>query len=571
MSRVKEQNDQAVVNIRLEELHPSPTQPRQTFNEAALDELAASMSAQGVHQPLLVRLRDDAAHGDGAGGYEVVDGERRLRAAKIARIEELPCLVKKLSDAEVIEIQVIQAIQREGLAPLEEAQAYKRLMKNHQLDVPELAARVGKTPSYIFHRFKLLDLAPAVQEAVAAGTLKLSYAEAFARVPDHDRQLQVLEEVMKEYGSVVGNFEDLVSLIEERYLLQLKNAPFDGKDADLVPERPACAACPERTMAQVDLFGDAGQIDTCLNSACWAKKCDATKEKLVAKAEAKGVQVLQGSKAAKVLKGLTHNPYTSKYAEPSDRPHWLKEGNLGQALKGTDLKPMQVFDPTEGKVKSVYDLAAAKEAIPAKLRTKEAQEAKPQNKEEREKQQRDMKIQQAMRHLAEGVVMKALYQKVVKSGLPVPGLQALIQVALESAWGYEAPLAAALGQKTLDVKKAAAAGPKEALAVLMVTILQVNSNGHEDPLYAQVLKAAGVDIKPMLKQAQADAVAQVEAEEKAAAKGGDSEAAKAKAAGVEVMGDGDMDNESGDGEDDFEDEPTEKPKKGTAKKSGKKK
>jgi ParB/RepB/Spo0J family partition protein len=499
--------DHKVTHILLKDLVTSPTQPRKAFDLAPLQELASSIEAHGILQPLLVRSL-------GTDGFEVVDGERRWRAAELAELKSVPCLVKELGDEEVVQIQVVQAIHRAELTPLEEAQAYKRLLDGG-MPLDDLVAKVGKSKAYIYHRSRLLALAPEVQEALAGGELKLAYAEAFARVPDHHRQLQLLPLALK-----MGSLESLQELIEERFLLQLAHAPFNTKDADLHEAAGACTACPKRTGAQDDLFGAAGKTDTCLDSACWNAKCEAQQAQVVAKAERKGEPVLTGKQGAKVLKGIQEHEWRpGKYAEAKLKPEWLKAGTLGEALKGTDVKPLQVFDPSSGKIRQVYDLEAAQAAIPAKL--KRAGDGRRQEKaltpEQQAKEAHKRRVEHVAGQLLDRDAMKAVWEALRKKPASTATLQAAQRVMSSRIWHQQDVLAEVLGQKKLDAKKAANT-PQAGVALLVVTAMHLSDDGPESGEMPDLLKAVGVDVKALKKKALAEAEEHVTEEEQSAAK-----------------------------------------------------
>src|SRR5690348_12591475 len=149
--------------VDLNSITPGPMQPRTSFDEAALDRLADSIKTHGVVQPLLVRRRGE--------GFELVAGERRWRAAKMAGLERVPILVRDVADKDLLEIALIENIQREDLNPIEEAQAYKRLIENVGLTQEALATRVGRDRSYITNYLRLLKLPEDLQQLVVEGQI----------------------------------------------------------------------------------------------------------------------------------------------------------------------------------------------------------------------------------------------------------------------------------------------------------------------------------------------------------------------------------------------------------------
>ncbi len=162
----------------IDRIRPNPRQPRADFDEAALNELAASIRAQGILQPLLVRP-------DGDGGYELVAGERRLRAARLAGLREVPIVVREVSDRESLELALIENIQRDDLSPLEEAAAYQRLLDDFGHTQEEIAARVGKSRPAIANALRLLRLPEPIKRELARAAMATRAARRAIRTAPH--------------------------------------------------------------------------------------------------------------------------------------------------------------------------------------------------------------------------------------------------------------------------------------------------------------------------------------------------------------------------------------------------
>jgi ParB family transcriptional regulator, chromosome partitioning protein len=165
--------------VPIEQLHPNPDQPRRAFDDAALEELANSIRERGVIQPLIVR-----PHPQTSGAYEIVAGERRWRAAQRAQLHELPVLVRELSDTEVLELAIVENIQRADLNPLEEAQGYRQLMERFGHTQEKLAEALGKSRSHIANLLRLLTLPEPVLELLRTGRLTAGHARALITAPD---------------------------------------------------------------------------------------------------------------------------------------------------------------------------------------------------------------------------------------------------------------------------------------------------------------------------------------------------------------------------------------------------
>ncbi len=162
--------------IPVASIEPHPGQPRRTFNEEALAELAQSIAARGVIQPIVVR-----PHGH---RFQIVAGERRWRAAQKARLHDIPAIVRDFSDAETLEVALLENIQRQDLNAIEEAQAYRRLLDDYGHSQEALGKLVAKSRSHIANLLRLLELPAGVQDMVAAGTLSMGHARAIASAPD---------------------------------------------------------------------------------------------------------------------------------------------------------------------------------------------------------------------------------------------------------------------------------------------------------------------------------------------------------------------------------------------------
>jgi ParB family chromosome partitioning protein len=167
-------------NLSLQELRESPTNPRQHFEENALKELAASIKTQGILSPILVRPLPEGFPEH----FEIVTGARRFRAAQLAGLDSVPVRVVHLSDTDVLEIQVIENLQRVEIHPLEEARGFRALLQLDGYDIHKISSKIGKSPNYVATRLKLTDLVPEVAEAFLKNELMVGHALFIAKVPD---------------------------------------------------------------------------------------------------------------------------------------------------------------------------------------------------------------------------------------------------------------------------------------------------------------------------------------------------------------------------------------------------
>lgn len=288
MEKVGSGVDLVVAFIPLVELVPSKTNPRKVFDPKKIAEMAASMKTHGVVNALTVRRLNPESDGE---RFEIVAGECRSRAAKIAGLKNVPCSVKVLADQEVQEIQLIENGQRSDLHPLEEGDTFIDL-KTMGLDVPSIAARVGKTESVVYQRMKLAELIGPVRKAFAEGKISDGHAILIARLPGNDQkksfdhlvnpgyQTTGLEDQQK--GGAKFGVKAFGRWIQENFYLELKNAPFPVDDAELVPAAGACTDCPKNTGTVKALFAEI-QTATCTDGSCWGRKVEAFIEIQVAR------------------------------------------------------------------------------------------------------------------------------------------------------------------------------------------------------------------------------------------------------------------------------------------------
>jgi ParB family chromosome partitioning protein len=182
------------MEIPLAEIRPSPFQPRKRFDNKKLDELAASVRAQGILSPVIVRQV--------LGGYELVAGERRLRAAERAGLERIPAVVREMSNADMLEVALIENVQREDLNPIEEAEVYRRLIEEFGLTQEGMASRVGKDRASIANALRLLKLPDPIREDLIEGVMSAGHARALLGLEGGDLQRKAREAVIRRGLSV---------------------------------------------------------------------------------------------------------------------------------------------------------------------------------------------------------------------------------------------------------------------------------------------------------------------------------------------------------------------------------
>lgn len=205
--------------VKITMVEPNRDQPRHKFDEAALNELADSIKQYGIISPIIVQDRKDH--------YEIIAGERRWRAAKIAGLKEIPVIIKNFTEQEIVEISLIENIQRENLNPIEEALAYKRLLTEFNLKQEEVAERVSKSRTAVTNSMRLLKLADEVQQMIIDEKITTGHARALITIEDTEKQIEIAKKVVDEKLSV-RDIEKLVKDLnkpkkEKKAAKQIKN------------------------------------------------------------------------------------------------------------------------------------------------------------------------------------------------------------------------------------------------------------------------------------------------------------------------------------------------------------
>lgn len=447
-----------IIDVSLDNITPSKSNPRKSFK--GIDELAASVKVHGVISPLLVRPALDIKLGT---PYELVAGERRWRAAKKAGVRHVPAIVRELSDKEVLEIQVVENVQRADVHPLEEADGYEVLLEKHGYDVDGIAGKIGKSKAYVYARLKLAALAPYPRKAFLEDRLSASVALLIARIPDVGLQEKATREILAEPEALGAEDLDAVDMddpasserrgisvdddaqdklgryrreslpmsvreaqihLRRRYMLRLELATFAVADPQLVPKAGPCTTCSYRTGNQRELFSEVSSADVCTNPPCFEEKTKAAFEEKALAAKAQGMKVVEKAKTERMFSpvdGRTvsgNSPYVDPKAQvPYDlvplgekRPTWEKL--LG---KKVDAPKVLVQDQT-GAPRELLDKNAAVKALreagkvpEARKATSSASESNWKKKEEAEKKRREI------RERAHEKLMKDMFVEISKA------------------------------------------------------------------------------------------------------------------------------------------------------------
>lgn len=292
----------------------SPTNPRRRkgLDVDSLSALAANIKARGgLVQPIVVRplpgsrAEDtfrDREEGRPLPTYELVCGERRLRASRMAEMATIQMLVRDLNDQEALELQLVENIQREDLDDMEEAEGFDHMRRELGYSVEQIAERIGKSKDYVYKTMKLLELTPESREAMYDKHLGFSTGLLVARYPAA-QQPAVVEFIksMARNGEPAP-FREVQPAVFRRFNLALKSAVWLVADETLVPEAGACTACPKRTGAHGYLFGDeAGAEDSCTDPDCFEGKRQAHVARVKADAEKQGLKVIDGEEAKEAI------------------------------------------------------------------------------------------------------------------------------------------------------------------------------------------------------------------------------------------------------------------------------
>lgn len=395
------------VRIPLADITPSKTNPRKRFDAGYITELSKTIAKHGVLQPILLR---PTMKGQDVNGYEIVAGECRWRASKEAGKTDIPATVRALSDQEVLEIQVIENLQRKDLHPMEEAEGYAALMKckgenGKPYTADEIAAKVGKSRSYVYGKMTLLKLCPPVREQFFDGKFPESIALLLSRDGlNADLQQKATKEILNDHGRGPMSVRDASQHLRSNYMLALDKAPFDTADATLLKEATDCKSCPKRSGSNEGLFKDVDSPNVCTDPICYAAKRDAHIVRLSAKAKETGQPVIDGKDAKRIWPDKYGQIKGYAKLDASD----ILNGNYQTFRKvlGKDLPPVSILvSPHTRELVQVVATKDLAEALKAKgikqgsSSSTRAASASPQQKAAKKKAEQEKAIRIAV-HMA---------------------------------------------------------------------------------------------------------------------------------------------------------------------------
>ncbi len=407
-----------IKTLALTEVVPSPFNTRKHCDETKLKELAESIKQKGLIEPVVVRPLN--------GKFELVCGERRFRASKMAGLTDIVARVVKLDDKEALEFQVIENLQREDIHPLEEAEGYESLMKKHGYKtVDDVAVKVGKSRGYIYGRLKLCDLIPDNRKLFYDGKLSPSTALLVARIPTH-LQKEAGKEIVKGETVFPVSYERVKRLIENRLMLQLKEACFDTKDKTLAGKN-SCLECLKRTGNQKELFPDVKGADICIDPTCFQDKKNAFIQRQLHQIKAKGNKLLTLEESRKLFPYDNTSPEGSKYYSLDEQNYHLTNfPKYRDLIKGLKDKPDVVYaiQPRTGEVIELVERIELN-SILKKLGVKSVTAGSSSDVSR-------ARAQEKIRKIVLGKIMEALIEK-VRSDKELTFMRIMAQGALSGA------------------------------------------------------------------------------------------------------------------------------------------
>lgn len=303
-------SQESVSSLLLEQLHDSPFNPRLTFDEADLQELADSIRSQGVLQPIVARpiVKPGMEH-----QFEIVFGHRRRRAAELAGYVTVPTIVRPMSDEEAAVAQIHENLKRTDVHPIEEALGYERLMKDHQVSTAELITKTGRSKSYIYARLKLTKLSKEARAACLRGELDAETAvlvARYCRTPKlQARAVDLVTTVDPDTGKKRPvPFRQARVTLRENFCIYIDEAPFDSADPTLRQIVGACTTCSKLAGNDPELALQ-GDADVCTDRECYQAKCEAHTERVLSTAKKAGAILVRGDEAKALLpQSWTHKP-----------------------------------------------------------------------------------------------------------------------------------------------------------------------------------------------------------------------------------------------------------------------
>ncbi|QSR85031.1 ParB/RepB/Spo0J family partition protein [Methylacidimicrobium sp. B4] len=351
-------NDSEIKLLPLDQIVASPHNPRRSFSDEGLAELAQSIESHGLLHPILVTPRGDRR-------YQIVAGERRWRACRRLGRATIECFIRELDEKTAICIAVMENVQRSGLNPIEEAAGLQAMIDVGKMSLREAASVVGKGRDYIARMLLLNRLPEAAKEAIRAGRLGRRTGWYIARIPLPALRSLVTSETLANRLSTA----EVAKLVLEHYLLDLRKAEFSLHAADLLPEVSSCLECPRRTGNAKDLYSDISDPMICTDPDCFARKREADWTRRCQRAQAEGKGVLPDPEAVdEFILGTSQLNEGSRYVDLEAKCPWDPAGRRWSSLLAEEL---QHRDPdsrlrlilARSPVGTIHELVKKEEAL----------------------------------------------------------------------------------------------------------------------------------------------------------------------------------------------------------------
>lgn len=510
----------------IQTLSPSKTNPRKHITDDSVAELAESIKEHGVIEPLIVQDR-------GKAGYEIVAGERRFHAAKLAGLGEVPVIVRPFEEAEMFLVRLIENIQREDLNPLDLAAGYQKLIKDFGFTVDRVAETVHRKRRSIYATMQLLTLSEGGKKALAAGELSASVASLLARVPKERQEDAMIK--LRGYNSLLPDATGLsVRHAEERLRnfigTSLAGVPWKLDDAELLPEQGPCTSCQYNTKNVPDLAEMYDGADVCINAEGFKAKQGAQHKRDQEKYKDKGFKVLTAAESKKLTQYGSFYPSRVGFAALTEAIPG-KDQTYSEVLKGKDVQVYVGRGPKGGEVKLVK-LSEVKDELRAAgvaVREPHPMSNASNTPEAKAKREREDKLEDRERD----IVAKRVHDRMPK----VKQTPAFIPLLIRGCAALRDVPDVIVEMRGLQLKGyqqidawLAKLKPEEVLPVWLECEV-ADGYGMEHQYLDAILKLCGLPpYAEMLKDARKQAEAELKAEEKAPAAEKPKKSAKAKPA-----------------------------------------
>jgi ParB family transcriptional regulator, chromosome partitioning protein len=459
--------------LPLDSITESQTNPRRHFDETKLSELAENIKQHGVLQPILVRPLPEGA----ADTYELVAGARRYRASKLARLDTIPAAIRELTNAQCLELQLIENLQRADVHELDEAQGYAALMQLQPdtYTVETIAAKVGKSQAYVYARLRLIQLIPDAKRAFYDAKLTVAHAFEIARLQPRD-QTRALQEcfpqhknplaILKDRKAEAVTVRELRQWIEREIHLDLTSAPFDPQDESLLPSAGACARCPKRTGNNPLLFPELRHKSICTDRECYAAKLEALVQIRVKALEAEGHKPVRVSQAP-------------SWQGSRRGPNLLYEGQYRKANARAECPTTEAAVLVDGKCAGTVFHVCQNERCHVHARVTRY-EPTPQQRVERAKQAMTERVEKQSRIRILDAIRKKLPDNLSRPDFEMAALDYFRRLGHDNhrrlckvyGWG-EKKSKASRGAETMDYEKLARAAVQTMLTASLCRFLVV--------------------------------------------------------------------------------------------------